>query len=80
MENKANDKILLAMQIVNYVISSNSSQSYTDILGILALLWEERNKYEETGDTSVLETYKVYFKQLEDILSNAMKEINKYDN
>lgn len=80
MDNKANDKILLAMQVVNYIVSNDRNLSYTNILGILGVLWEERSKYEETGDTSVLETYKVYFKQLEEILSNAMKEINKYDN
>jgi len=80
MKNKANDKISLAMQIVNYIVSNMKNQEYTDILGILAVLWEERNEYEETGDTKVLEIYKTYFKQVEEIFANAIEEINKNDN
>lgn len=80
MDNKANDKILLAMQIVNHIVSNIKNKSYTDILGILAVLWEERSEYEETGDVKVLEIYKTYFKQIEEILANAMEEINKNEN
>ena len=80
MNNKMNDKILLAMKMVDHIVSDSRNALDPDALDIMKLLVEEKDKYKETGDTRVLEIYKVYFKQLEEILSNAMKEINKYDN
>ena len=80
MDNKMNDKILLAMQMVYHIVSDSRNALKPDALDIMKLLVEEKDKYKETGDTSVLETYKVYFKQLGEILANAMEEIEKYEN
>ena len=82
MNNKMNDKILLAMQMVDCIVETSDSRNVTspNVLNTIKLLLKERNEYEETGDTSVLETYKVYFQQLGEILAKAMEEINKYEN
>lgn len=82
MNNKMNDKILLAMQMVYCIVETSDRRNVTspNVLNTIKLLLKERNEYEETGDTSVLETYKVCFKQLEEILANAMEEVTKNDN
>ena len=85
MKNKANDKILLAMHTVVHIIRDiitfdTKGTLDHDKMKIMALLWEENHKYKETGDPNVLETYKIYFKQSKEILTNAMEEINKYEN
>ena len=64
MNNKMNDKILLAMQMVYHIVSDSRNTLKHDVLNTMKVLLEEKDKYKETGDTSVLETYKVYFKQL----------------
>lgn len=80
MNNKMNDKIFLAMQMVYHIVSDSRNALKPDVLNTMMLLVEEKDKYKETGDTSVLETYKVYFQQLGEILVNAMEEIEKYEN
>ena len=80
MNNKMNDKILTAMQMIYHIISDSRNALDPDALDIMKLLVEEKDKYKETGDTRVLATYKAYFQQFGEIVVNAMEEINKNEN